>query len=31
MQKTDSLIGPAIFHAGADLLLFSSLFTLIPS
>lgn len=28
MQKTDSLIGPAIFHAGADLLLFSSLFTL---
>lgn len=31
MQKTDSLIGPALFHAGADLLLFSSLFTLSPS
>lgn len=30
MQKTDSLIGPALFHAGADLLLFSSLFTLSP-
>ncbi len=30
MQKTDSLIGPALFHAGADLLLFSSLFTLAP-
>ncbi len=30
MQKTDSLIGPALFHAGADLLLFSSLFTLTP-
>jgi membrane protease YdiL (CAAX protease family) len=31
MQKTESLIGPALFHAGADLLLFSSLFTLSPS
>ena len=30
MQKTDSLIGPFLFHAGADLLLFSSLFTLTP-
>ncbi len=30
MQKTDSLIGPALFHAGADLLLFSALFTLSP-
>ena len=31
MQKTESLIGPALFHAGADLLLFSNLFTLSPS
>jgi len=31
MQKTDSILGPALFHAGADLLLFSSLFALNPS
>ena len=30
MQKSESLIGPVLFHAGADLLLFSSLFTLGP-
>lgn len=31
MQKTGSILGPALFHAGADLLLFSSFFTLNPS
>ncbi|MBD3412863.1 MAG: CPBP family intramembrane metalloprotease [Candidatus Aminicenantes bacterium] len=30
MQKSKSIIGPALFHAGADLLLFTSLFTLSP-
>jgi len=30
MQKSESLIGPVLFHAGADLLLFSSLFNLSP-
>jgi membrane protease YdiL (CAAX protease family) len=30
MQKTDSLIGTSLFHAGEDLLLFSSPFALSP-
>lgn len=30
MQTSRSIIGPALFHAGADLLLFTSLFTLTP-
>lgn len=30
MQKSGSIIGPALFHAVADLLLFTSLFTLTP-
>ena len=30
MQKTGSLLGSALFHAGSDLILFTSLFTMIP-
>jgi len=30
MQKSGSLLGSALFHAGSDLVLFSSLFTLMP-
>ncbi|MFW6139759.1 MAG: CPBP family intramembrane glutamic endopeptidase [Acidobacteriota bacterium] len=30
MQKTGSLLGSVLFHAGADLVLFTSLFTLAP-
>ena len=30
MQKTGSLLGSALFHAGSDLILFTSLFTLMP-